>query len=55
MPRWSIVLLVLALLMAVLGFGGLVIGALASIVKVLFVVFVVVFLASLVIGRRRAL
>ncbi len=51
MLHWSLVFLVIALIAAVLGFGG-VAGAAAGIAKVLFFVFLVVWLLSMFIGRR---
>ncbi|HMN96236.1 MAG TPA: DUF1328 domain-containing protein [Phycisphaerales bacterium] len=44
---WSLVFLVVALVAALLGFGGIARGA-ASIAKVLFFIFVVVFLVLLI-------
>ena len=52
MLSWSITFLVIALIAAVLGFGGIA-GTAAGIAKVLFVVFLVVFLLSLIGGFRR--
>jgi uncharacterized membrane protein YtjA (UPF0391 family) len=49
MLRWSFAFLVLALVAAFLGFGGVVTGA-ASLAKVLFVVFLVLWLLSFGIG-----
>ena len=51
MLRAAIVLLVIALLAAVLGFGGIA-GAVTGIAKVLFWIFVVLFLLNLAFGRR---
>ena len=45
MLRWSLMFLILALIAAVLGFGGLA-GAAVGIAKVLFFVFLVVWLIS---------
>lgn len=53
MLGWSLTFLVIALIAATLGFGGIA-GASAGIAKVLFFVFLVVFLVSLVMGRRVA-
>ena len=47
------VLLAIALLAAVLGFGGIAVAA-AGIAKICFVVFLLLFLVSLVMGRRVA-
>jgi uncharacterized membrane protein YtjA (UPF0391 family) len=52
MLSWSITFLVIALIAAVLGFGGIA-GTAAGIAKILFVVFLVVFLLSLIGGFRR--
>ncbi len=55
MLRWAIVFLIIAIVAAVLGFGA-VAGTAAYIAKILFWVFLVVFLISLILGftgRRR--
>lgn len=52
MLGWSITFLVVAIIAAVLGFGGIA-AASAGIAKVLFFVFLVLFLASLVFGAMR--
>ena len=49
MLRWSFAFLVLALVAALFGFGGIAAGA-ASLAKVLFVVFLVLWLLSFGIG-----
>ena len=49
MLRWAFVFLVLALVAAIFGFTGVAVAA-ASIAKVLFFIFVVVFLATLLLG-----
>ncbi len=51
MLRWAIVFAILALVAAVLGFGGLA-GDFAYIAKVLLFVFLVLFVVSLIFGRR---
>ncbi|MGC3988811.1 MAG: DUF1328 domain-containing protein [Chthoniobacteraceae bacterium] len=51
MLYWAFIFLVMALLAAVLGFGGLA-GASTDGAKICFFVFFVAFLASLVLGRR---
>lgn len=55
MLGWALTFFILALIAAVLGFGGLA-GTFASIAELLFVVFLVLFVASLVYhavtGRR---
>ena len=52
MLSWAITFLVIALIAAVLGFGGIA-GTAAGIAKILFVVFLVLFLVSLVVPRIR--
>ncbi len=52
MLYWTVVFLVLALVAALLGFGG-VASAAAGIAQILFFVFIVLFLASLVAGLFR--
>ena len=51
MLSWAIIFLVIALIAGVLGFG-VVAGTAAWIAKVLFVVFLILFLVSLIGGRR---
>lgn len=51
MLRWAVVFLVVALLAAVFGFGGIAADA-AWIAKILFVVFLVLFVVSFVLGRK---
>lgn len=51
MLHYAIVFLVIALIAGVLGFGGIA-GSAIGIAKILFWVFIVLFLASLVMGRR---
>jgi uncharacterized membrane protein YtjA (UPF0391 family) len=51
MLHWSLMFLVLALIAAILGFGGLA-GAAVGIAKVLFFVFLVVWLIAFLSGRR---
>ncbi len=50
--RWTLIFLVIALIAAVFGFGGVAAGA-AQIGKILFFVFIVLFLVSLFFGRGR--
>jgi uncharacterized membrane protein YtjA (UPF0391 family) len=52
MLHWAVVFLVVALLAAVFGFGGIA-GTAAGIAKVLFFVFLVLFVVSLLMGRTR--
>ncbi|MGH0030278.1 MAG: DUF1328 domain-containing protein [Myxococcota bacterium] len=53
MLSWAITFLIIALIAAALGFGGIA-GAATGIAKVLFLVFLVAFFVSLVLGRRSA-
>jgi uncharacterized membrane protein YtjA (UPF0391 family) len=50
--RWALIFLVVALIAAVLGFGGIAGGA-AEIAKILFYLFLVVFVISLILGLVR--
>ena len=52
MLRWALIFLVVALIAALFGFGGLTSSA-AGIAKLLFVLFLVVFVVSLVLGLVR--
>jgi uncharacterized membrane protein YtjA (UPF0391 family) len=52
MLHWAVVFLVVALLAAVFGFGGIA-GTAAGIAKVLFFLFLVLFIVSLLLGRAR--
>ena len=55
MLRWALIFLVVAIIAAILGFGGIA-GASADIAKILFYIFIAIFvislLVSLVSGRR---
>lgn len=51
MLRWAVIFLIVALVAAVFGFGGIAEDA-AWIAKILFVVFLILFVVSLVLGRR---
>ena len=51
MLSWTITFLVIALVAALLGFGGIA-GAAAGIAKILFFVFLIAFVVTLVLGRR---
>lgn len=51
MLGWALTFLVVALIAGVLGFG-VVAGTAASIAKILFVVFLVLFVIGLIMGRR---
>jgi uncharacterized membrane protein YtjA (UPF0391 family) len=52
MLYWAAVFFIIAIVAAVFGFGGIAAGA-VSIAKILFLVFVVLFLVSLVMGLMR--
>lgn len=54
MLRWVIALLVIALLAAILGFGG-VAGAAAGIAKIVFVIFLALAVLSFIFGRTRGI
>ena len=54
MFRWGIIFLVIALIAAALGFGGLA-GTAAGAAKIVFVVGIIQFLARLFMGRKRPL
>jgi uncharacterized membrane protein YtjA (UPF0391 family) len=49
MLRWAAIFFVIAIIAAIFGFGGIAAGA-ASIAKVLFFIFVVLFVVALVFG-----
>lgn len=51
MLGWSLTFLVLALVAALFGFGGIASGA-AAIAKVLFFIFLIALVVSLIFGRR---
>jgi uncharacterized membrane protein YtjA (UPF0391 family) len=51
MLNYAIIFLIIALLAGVLGFG-VIAGTAASIAKILFIVFLVLFIASLLRGKR---
>lgn len=53
MLSWSLIFLVVALIAALLGFGG-VAGTPAGIARILFVIFLALFLISTIAGRRSA-
>lgn len=52
MLSWAITFLIIAIIAAVLGFGGIA-GAATGIAKILFVLFLVLFVVSFFFGRRR--
>ena len=51
MLSWTITFLIIALIAALLGFGGIA-GTAVGIAKTLFFVFLVLFLISIIMGRR---
>lgn len=51
MLRWSVILLVIALVAAVLGFGGIA-DAAAGFARILFFIFLILFVLSLVFGKK---
>ena len=51
MLRWALIFLVIAIVAAALGFGGIA-GTASEIARVLFFVFLVLFIVSLFFGRR---
>ena len=52
MLRWTLIFLVIAIFAAIFGFGSVAIGA-ASVAKILFYVFLVLFVLSLIAGGFR--
>ncbi|MGQ0553572.1 MAG: DUF1328 domain-containing protein [Planctomycetota bacterium] len=54
MLSWALAFLIIALIAGVLGFGTLA-GTAASFAKILFVVFLVIFVVSLIFGRKKPL
>lgn len=51
MLSWAITFLIIAIIAAVLGFGGIA-GTATGIAKILFLVFLVLFIVSFILGRR---
>jgi uncharacterized membrane protein YtjA (UPF0391 family) len=51
MLHWALVFLVIAIIAAIFGFGGIV-SAAAGIAKILFFIFLILFIVSLFTGRR---
>jgi uncharacterized membrane protein YtjA (UPF0391 family) len=49
---WALIFFIVAIVAAIFGFGGIAAGA-VTIAKVLFAIFVVVFLISLILGLMR--
>jgi uncharacterized membrane protein YtjA (UPF0391 family) len=52
MLRWAAIFFVIAVIAAIFGFGGIAAGA-ASVAKVLFYIFLGIFLISLIVGLLR--
>ena len=52
MLRWTVTFLIVAIIAAVFGFGGIAAGA-ASIAKILFFIFIVLFLLSLIYNMKK--
>jgi uncharacterized membrane protein YtjA (UPF0391 family) len=52
MLRWTIIFIVVAIIAAIFGFGGISESA-AGIAKILFFIFIVLFLISLFMGRKK--
>lgn len=52
MLKWAIIFFIIAIVAAVFGFGGIAAGA-VSIAKILFWIFVVLFIISLITGLAR--
>ena len=50
MLRWTVIFFIVAIIAAVFGFGGIASGA-ASIAKILFFIFIILFLVSLIFGK----
>lgn len=51
MLRWTVIFIILAIIAGIFVFGGIAAGA-ASIAKILFFIFLVLFVISLVSGRK---
>jgi uncharacterized membrane protein YtjA (UPF0391 family) len=52
MLRWAAIFFVIAIVAAVLGFGGIAAGA-VEIAKILFFVFLILFVVTVIMGMRR--
>ena len=52
MLGWSVTFLIIAIIAAIFGFGGIVAGA-VGIAKILFYIFLVLFVLSLIFGRKK--
>ncbi|WP_020620222.1 DUF1328 domain-containing protein [Paenibacillus daejeonensis] len=53
MLRWAAIFFIIAIVAAIFGFGGIV-DAAAGVAKVLFFIFLILFVVSLITGRRSA-
>jgi uncharacterized membrane protein YtjA (UPF0391 family) len=51
MLRWTVTFLIIAIIAAIFGFGGIAASA-AYIAKILFYIFLILFVISLIFGRR---
>ena len=52
MLRWTVTFIILAIIAGIFEFGGIAAGA-ASIAKILFFIFIVLFIISLITGRKK--
>lgn len=52
MLGWSVTFLIIAIIAAIFGFGGIVASA-VGIAKILFYIFLVLFVISIIFGRRK--
>ncbi|WP_340065647.1 DUF1328 domain-containing protein [Ascidiimonas aurantiaca] len=52
MLRWTVTFIILAIIAAIFGFGGIAEGA-ASIAKILFFIFLIAFVFSLITGKKK--
>ena len=52
MLNWALTFFVIAIVAAILGFGGIA-GSAAGIAQILFIGFLILFVVSLIFGRRR--
>lgn len=53
MLYWALVFFIIALIAAAFGFGGIIVGSAVGIAKVLFFIFLVLFIISLIAGGIR--
>ncbi len=52
MLKWAAIFLIIAILAAALGFSGLIAGTAATFAKILFGLFIIMFIVSLITGRK---